>query len=321
VTARRIARFVALVAIIAALNFAAPRLLPGSPIAGGAGADAVLLPARAREAMIATYHHDAPLPVQVARYVFGLARGDLGWSLVSHRPVGRILLERVPWTLFLAGGSVLVAAVLGGWLGWMSAWQGRRPLVRLLSAAAVGAGALPEFLIAMLAIAYLASRWRLFPPGGSLTPFAGQHGLGALAADIAWHAVLPGLTLVIGLVPPFALLVRNAVVPVLGERYLVTAVAKGLSPRRVAWHALRNALPPVTTLLGLRLGAAVAGAAVVERVFAYPGIGWLLYEAIAARDYPVMQGVVFVSSLGLLTVTLVLDLVAGRLDPRMVETS
>jgi peptide/nickel transport system permease protein len=321
VIARRIARFIVLIAVVAVLNFAAPRLLPGSPVFGGSGADAVLLPARAREALIATYHPDAPLAVQAARYVSGLARGDLGWSLVSHRPVGRILLERVPWTLLLAGGSVLLAAALGGWLGWITAWRGHRPSVRLLSAAAVGAGALPEFLVAMLAIAYLASRWRLFPPGGGLTPFAGQHGLGSLAVDIAWHAALPGLTLVIGLVPPFALLVRNAVVPVLGERYLVTAEAKGLPPRRVAWHALRNALPPVTTLLGLRLGAAVAGAAVVERVFAYPGIGWLLYEAIGARDYPVMQGVVFISSLGLLTVTLVLDLIAGRLDPRTVEAS
>jgi peptide/nickel transport system permease protein len=121
--------------------------------------------------------------------------------------------------------------------------------VRLLSAAAVGAGALPEFLVAMLAIAYLASRWRLFPPGGGLTPFAGQHGLGSLAVDIAWHAALPGLTLVIGLVPPFALLVRNAVVPVLGERYLVTARPRSTAPR-VAWHAPQR-VAAVTTLLGL----------------------------------------------------------------------
>ncbi len=317
--ARRAARFAGLVALVAVLNFLVPRALPGSPVFGGGGADAVVLPAAAREALEATYHPDLPLTTQFARYLAGLTRGDLGVSFVTHRPVGQILAERLPWTLFLVGGAVLIAALLGGWLGWTAAWKVRRRSSRAAMAAAVGLGALPEFLVAMVAIAFLASRWPLFPSSGGMTAFASHEGLGRLALDLAWHAALPGLVLVAGLVPAFALLVRNAVTPVLQERFLVTAHAKGLGGRRIAWHVLRNALPPVATLLGLRLGAAVAGAAVVERVFAYPGIGWLLYEATSARDYPVLQGVVFVSSLSILTVTFVLDLVAVWLDPRTAD--
>ncbi|OFX34259.1 MAG: hypothetical protein A2Z07_13365 [Armatimonadetes bacterium RBG_16_67_12] len=314
---RRLVRFPTLVGLVVVLNFLIPRLLPGSPVFGGEGADAALLPASARAALAATYHLGAPLPAQFAGYLAGLARGDLGWSLVSHRPVAHIVAERLPWTVFLVGGALLIAAALGGLLGWLSAWRPRRRPVRLAVAATIGIGTLPEFLVAMVLIAFLASRLRLFPPGGALTPFAHQGSLFHLVLDVLWHAALPGLTLVVGLTPPFMLLVRNAVVPVLGERFLVTAQAKGLPPRRVAWHVLRNALPPIVTLLGLRLAAAVAGAAVVERVFAYPGMGWLLYEAVAARDYPVLQGVVFVSSLAVLAVTLALDLLAGWINPRV----
>jgi peptide/nickel transport system permease protein len=320
VIARRFARFVGLSVLVAVLNFLAPRVLPGSPVTGGDGAEAVMLPAAARRALVETYHSDEPLAAQFGHYVVGLARGDLGYSLVSHRPVSAILLERLPWTLFLVGVSVLIAACAGGWMGWASAWQPRRRPVRLAVVVAVGAGALPEFLVAMLAIAYLASHRQFFPAGGALTPFLAEGGGTArFLADLVWHAALPGAVLVVGLVPPFALLVRNAVTPVLGQRFLMTARAKGLGERRVAWHAVRTALPPVVTLLGLRLGAAVAGAAVVERIFAYPGIGWLLYESVAARDYPVLQGVVFLSSLAVLVVTLLLDLTAVWLDPRLAE--
>jgi peptide/nickel transport system permease protein len=316
VIGRRVARFAVLAILVAVLNFLAPRMLPGSPISGGEGAEMVVLPAAARAALADTYHTDEPLTAQFGRYVAGLGRGDLGYSLVSHRPVTAILVERLPWTLLLVGGSVLAAAILGGWIGWMAAWRARGRLARATVAVSVGAGALPEFLVAMLALAYLASRWQIFPSGGAVTAFRAGQGAPALLADLVWHAALPGAVLVIGLVPPFALLVRNAVTPLLGERFLVTARAKGLGPSRVAWHVLRNALPPVVTLLGLRLSAAVAGAAVVERIFVYPGVGWLLYESVAARDYPVLQGVVFLSSLAVLTVTLALDLIATRLDPR-----
>jgi peptide/nickel transport system permease protein len=310
-------RFGGLVCLVIVLNFAIPRALPGSPLAGGGGADAVLLPAAGRHALIATYHLDAPLATQFVQYLAALARGDLGRSLTSYRPVWGVVAARLPWTLFLVGGAVVIAAILGGLLGWASACVPRGGLAGFALAAAVGIGTLPEFLMAMILIASLASRRHLFPPAGAFTPFVPVEGYLRLLPDVLWHAALPGAVLVISLMPAFALLVRNAVIPVLGERYLVTARAKGLSSRRIAWHAMRNALPPVVTLFGLRLAAAMAGAAVVERIFAYPGMGLLLYEAVGARDYPVLQGVVFVSSLAVLAMNFLLDLLASRLDPRV----
>jgi peptide/nickel transport system permease protein len=313
--ARRLARYAGLVVLVAGLNFALPRVLPGSPLTAGGPGDTVLLPAAARRALAETYRLDAPLTLQVRDYVGRLVRGDLGWSMVSHRPVARMIGERLPWTLGLVGGAVLAAAALGGLLGWWAAGGRRRP-ARLAMATTVAAGAVPEFLVAMAAIALVATRLRWFPPGGGVDALAQATGGLRLLGDLLWHAALPGLVLVVALTPAFALLFRNALVPVLGQPFLLAARAKGLAPRRVAWHALRNALPPVVTLLGLRLAAAVAGAAVVERLFAYPGIGLLLYEAVAARDYPVLQGVVFTSSLAILTMTLALDLLAGWIDPR-----
>ncbi len=318
---RRVARFAGLVCLVIVLNFFIPRALPGSPLAGGGGPDTALLPAAGRQALLATYHLDAPLATQFVHYLTGLARGDLGWSIVSRRPVSRIVAERLPWTLFLVGGAVVTAATLGGLLGWASARRRQGDFTGFVFAAAVGIGALPEFLVAMIMIVFLASRRHLFPAAGAFTPFTYEQGVLQRLPDVLWHAVLPGLVLVIALLPAFALLVRNAVIPVLGERYLVTARAKGLPPRRIAWHALRSALPPVVTLLGLRLAAAVAGAAVVERIFAYPGMGLLLYEAVGARDYPVLQGVVFISSLAVLTMNFLLDVLASRLDPRVAATS
>jgi peptide/nickel transport system permease protein len=318
---RRVARFAGLVCVVVVLNFFVPRALPGSPLAGGDGADTALLPAASRQVLLATYYLDAPLSTQFAHYLRALLHGDMGWSIVSYRPVSRIVAERLPWTLFLVGGAVVTAALLGGLLGWASARRRHGGAAGLAFAAAIGIGALPEFLVSMILIVFLASREHLFPAAGAATPFARDGGLLRLLTDILWHAALPGLVLVIALLPAFALLVRNAVIPVLGERYLVTARAKGLPPRRIAWHALRNALPPVVTLLGLRLAAAVAGAAVVERIFAYPGMGLLVYEAVGARDYPVLQGVVFISSLAVLTMNFLLDAIAARLDPRTAAAS
>jgi peptide/nickel transport system permease protein len=240
--------------------------------------------------------------------------------MVSHRPVAQILLERLPWSVFLVGSAVLLAALFGGTVGWLAAWRSGAAGPRTAMTATVGLGTLPEFLVAMVLIVVFTSKLGLFPSSGAITVFADAAPL-RRTMDIIWHAVLPSLTLVLGLAPAFALLVRNAVTPVMSQPFLMAARAKGLPPKRIALHVFRNALPPVATLLGLRLGAAVAGAAVVERIFAYPGMGWLLYQSVAMRDYPVLQGVVFVSSLAILGMNTVLDVLAGRLDPRLAETT
>lgn len=315
---RRLLRYAGVAALVLGLNFLLPRWLPGSPVASGD--ETAALPAVAQQILTETYHLDDPLWRQFTRYLADLAHGDLGWSMTSHRAVRLVLAERLPWTLGLVGGAVLVAAVFGGAVGWLAAARPKGNGTRMLTSAVFGIGALPEFLLGMLLIVGLASKLRVFPPGGGQTPFIDDAGAVQRLIDLAWHAALPGLTLVLIIAPAFALLVRNAVTPILGARFLTAARARGSSARRLAWHVWRNALPPVVTLLGLRLGAAVAGAAVVERLFAYPGVGWLLFEAVSTRDYPLMQGIVLVSSLAVLAMNFALDAIGGWLDPRSVTS-
>ncbi len=314
-------RFGLLLSVVVILNFLLPRLLPGSPLASADGESTVaFLPAGAQAEIRRTYGIDRPLSAQFLAYLAGLGRGDLGRSLATHRPVTQMIGERLPWTLLLVGAAVLVSAVLGGTLGTVAAWRPQGAVARLLGPLVIGLGALPEFLVAMALIVLLGVGLRFFPVGGATTPFlvtSGLRGSVVAARDLLWHAALPAATLIIGLVPAFFLLSRGALAVVLGEPYLLTARGKGLGHRRVLEHAWRNALPPVATLLGLRLAFVVTGAAVVERIFAYPGMGMLLFEAVARRDYPVLQGVFLVASVMILAVNLMLDLAVSLLDPRI----
>jgi peptide/nickel transport system permease protein len=311
---RRLLRYAGIAVLVTGLNFLLPRWLPGSPVIGGETAAA--LPAAAQRALIDTYHLDDPPVRQFARYVADLARGDLGRSIVSHRAVRQVLAERLPWTLGLVCGAVFAAALLGGAVGWLAATRPARRGIRLLASVVFGIGALPEFLLGMILIIGLATRLRMFPPGGGETPFLDASAWLPRMIDLGRHAALPWFTLVLVVTPVFALLIRNVTAPLLRAPFLLAARARGASGWRLARHVWRNAIPPVVTLLGIRLGAAVAGAAVVERLFAYPGLGWLLFEAVSTRDYPMIQGIVLISSLAVLAMNLALDTIGGWLDPR-----
>lgn len=313
-------RYLVLAVVVVLVNFFLPRVLPGSPLAGAAGESTVFLPTGTLIEVRRAYGLDRPMAEQFLIYLDGLRRGDLGRSLTTHRPVAAMIAERLPWTVFLVGTSAIIAAVFGAALGTGAAWRPRGPSARLAGPFVIGLGALPEFLVATALIAAFGTRLRIFPVGGATTPFLSLSGPGGwmtAARDILAHVALPGATLVIGLAPAFFLLSRNALIAVTGAPYLLTARGKGLSGRRVLWHAWRNALPPVLTLLGLRLAFAVTGAALVERIFAYPGMGLLLFEAVMRRDYPVMQGVFLVASLVVLVVNALLDMAAIALDPRL----
>lgn len=319
---RHLVRLLAVLAVLVAANFLLPRLLPGSPL--HAGEDIAFLPRAAVQRLRETYGLDRPLLDQGLGYLRDLARGDLGRSIATARPVAEMIGERLPWTILLVGGAVAISSAIGLATGTVAAWRPAGAAARVLGPLLVGVGALPEVLVAMGLIVGLGVGLRLFPVGGAATPFLAPDGAGgwlAWAADVAWHAALPTATLVAGLLPAVFLLSRDALAAVLGERYLLTARGKGLGPGRLLWHAWRNAGPPVLTLLGLRLAFVVTGAAVVERIFAYPGMGLLLFEAVARRDYPVIQGVFLVASVTTLATIAVFELAAAALDPRTREPS
>jgi peptide/nickel transport system permease protein len=312
---RLLARYGLLALAVLLLNFFLPRLLPGDPLdfSDTAGFATSTLNADARAHLRATYHLDQPLANQLGAYLSDLAHADLGWSISRSAPVAELIGARLPWTLGLVVSAIVVAGLVGGGLGLLAAWRGGRAGWLVVGAAAV-LSAVPEFLLAMALLLALAVGLRWFPLQGGQSPF-GDAGLNLL--DVAWHLSLPALTLVLATSGTFVLLAHGAIIAVREEPYLTAARARGLGERQVAvGHAVPNALLPFLTLFGVRLGQVLGGAVVVERVFSVPGLGLLSVEAIRARDYPVLQAVFLLASLGVLAANFLLELAYRRLEPR-----
>jgi len=246
---------------------------------------------------------DRPLYEQFARYLGNAAHGDLGISLRMNRPVTSLILERLPATLQLTLAALVIAVLVAIPAGIVSAVKRGTVVDRLAMAGAVAGQAVPIFWLALLLIALFGVRLRWLPVYGS----------GSLA-----HYVLPAVSLSTIIMGRLARLVRSCMLEVLGQDYVRTARAKGLGESRVlAVHALRNASIPIVTLLGLQFAQLLGGAVVTETIFAWPGIGRLVVEAIFNRDFPVVQGVVLVVSLIFVAVNVLVDLSYAVLDPRI----
>jgi peptide/nickel transport system permease protein len=246
---------------------------------------------------------DRPLYEQFARYLGNAAHGDLGISLRMNRPVTTLIFERLPATLQLTLAALVIAVLVAIPAGIVSAVKRGTVVDRLAMAGAVAGQAVPIFWLALLLIALFGVRLRWLPVYGS----------GSLA-----HFVLPAVSLSTIIMGRLARLVRSSMLEVLGQDYVRTARAKGLGESRVlSVHALRNASIPIVTLLGLQFAQLLGGAVVTETIFAWPGIGRLVVEAIFNRDFPVVQGVVLVVSLIFVAVNVLVDLSYAVLDPRI----
>jgi ABC-type dipeptide/oligopeptide/nickel transport system permease component len=285
---------------VCTLVFLLIHLVPGDPVEVmlGEGASAA-----DREALRSALGLDRPLGEQYLAYLDRLVRLDLGVSLHDRRPVADLLRERVGPTLELALAALALAVLIALPLGMLAAQHRGGLLDRAAMGFALIGAAIPNFWLGPLLI-LLFSLWL------GWTPVSGREG--------ALSLVLPALTLGTGLAAVLARMVRASLLEVLGEDYVRTARAKGLGPVAVLWrHALRNAWLPILTLVGLQLGALLAGAVITETVFAWPGLGSLLVEAIQQRDYPVVQGAVLLISLTYVLVNAATDLGYGLLDPRI----
>ena len=257
--------------------------------------------------VVATTRHalgfDRPLREQFVDYVTRAARGDLGVSLRSNLPVATLIEQRLPATVELTLAALLIAVVVAIPAGIVSAVKRGSALDRLAMVGAVAGQAVPIFWLALLLIAFFGVYLRWLP----------VFGRGSLA-----HLVLPAVSLSTVILGRLARLVRSSMLEVLGQDYVRTARAKGVSEVRVlAGHALKNAAIPIVTLLGLQFAQLLGGAVVTETIFAWPGIGRLVVEAIFNRDFPVVQGVVLVVSLIFVAVNLLVDLAYAALDPRI----
>lgn len=317
---RPVGAFVLTLAVVLTLNFLLPRIMPGDPITALEDPTSTFYvnDGATRAALLRYYGLDRPLAAQYAHYVLDLATGNLGWSIRMHAPVATLIRDHLPWTLLLVVPSLAVASLIslvaGAHAGWTRGSTVDRALILLFSAVRT----VPAFLLGTLALLVLSARLGWFPLGGARTPFASYATPWAELADILRHWALPAAVLTVELLGGQFLLMRNSMVSVLGEDFMLVARAKGLARWQLKYrHGVRNAILPFFTLLWIQLGFAVTGTIFVEAVFSYPGMGTLTVQAVGARDYPLLQGIFLVFAVAVLTANLVADLTYARLDPRV----
>ena len=311
---RRLLQVVPTVAGILLVSFLLVHIAPGDPVIAIAGENG---DAAYYASMRQRFGLDRPLLEQLATYAVRVASGDLGFSYVQGRSAGAVIAERIPATLLLTG-TAMVLAILGAIP--LGAIAGRCPHGARdvgISALALGLYSAPVFWVAQLAILLIALRLGIAPVQGMVT--AGSDATGpARAIDVLRHLALPALVLAAQELATLIRLTRSGVIDQMARDYVRTARAKGVGERAVlVRHALPRALLPAITVIGARAGHLVAGAAVVEIVFGWPGTGRLLVASLQTRDTPVLLGLFLVVSLGVVLVNIVTDLAYAAVDPRI----
>ncbi|MDQ3922396.1 MAG: ABC transporter permease [Actinomycetota bacterium] len=314
----RIAQYALVVLITLSLNFAIPRLAPGSPIDYLVPSEQVsTVTPEQRELILAQFGLERPLAEQYWSYLAGIAQGDLGVSTQQGRPVVDMLLERLPWTLVLVGGAIALSLIVGAGAGFLAAARrgGRMEVGGL--AFFMFLDSMPPFWIGMLLLVLFSGYLNLLPVFGAL-PLTNAAGGFGLTLDVAERLVLPLLTLTLVRAGWLFLVARSSLAGELSEDYILMAEAKGLPRRRVLLrHGVRNALLPLVTAVAVEAGTLVGGATVVETVFSYPGLGRLIYESVLNRDYTVLQGAFLLLAVGVIAANLLADLLYPLIDPRV----
>jgi peptide/nickel transport system permease protein len=325
---RRLTLLLPALLILSILVFALLRLIPGDPAEVMLGEHAT---AELSSQFRASRGLDQPIPIQYARYLASLVRGDWGRSILTNRPVTAELGQRFPATIELALFAMLIACVAGVPIGVLSAYRRHSTADRLASVVTLAGVALPLFWVGLLLSNTFGSALGWLPPSGRLSigtelrVITGFYVLDSIItanpralADALRHLVLPALTLSIVPLALIARITRACTLEALSQDHVRTARAKGLSEKTVVLrHALRTAAPPVVTAIGLQLGVLFSGAVLTETIFSWPGVGQLVVERVLNRDYPAVQGVVLAVALLFIGINLVADIGAALLDPRM----
>ncbi len=314
--AARIVQALGLILAVVALNFLLIHITPGDPatvIVGESGAgDPELL-----EEIRAQYGLDRPVMVQLASYVGRVATGDLGDSYFFNQSVSSLIVNRLWPTVLLVGTALTFAVAAGTLVGVFTARRPESPLSHGATVLALVGFSMPVFWTGIMLVILFALAWNLLPVQGwhdvSYAP-----GVMGNIADVAEHLVLPALTLGLIYLAQYSRLSRASMLEVLESDYVRTARAKGLSESSVMYkHALRNAIIPVVTVVGLQFGALLSGALLVETVFNWPGLGRLAFDSILRRDTSVLLGVLLVSSVMVIVANLLTDLLYAAIDPRI----
>ncbi|GGF70668.1 ABC transporter permease [Azorhizobium oxalatiphilum] len=307
-TLRRILAAIPVMGVVALFVFLLLRLTPGDPAAIIAGDTAT--PAQL-EAIRTSLGLDKPIPVQFATWIGQLAQGDLGTSLISKTPVTTLIGQRLGPTLSLALITMVLSILIAVPMGVLAAWKHGTLIDSLVMALCVLGFSVPVFVIGYLLIQVFAIQLRWFPVQGFSSIV---NGLGPFSQ----RATLPAFTLASIYVALIARMTRASLLDVLGEDYIRTARAKGVAERKVLFrHALRNCAVPILTVIGTGFALLISGVVVTESVFNIPGLGRLIVDAVLARDYPVIQGLILLTSGIYVLINLLVDLSYSLLDPRI----
>jgi peptide/nickel transport system permease protein len=309
---QRLATFPLILLGVSVLVFVSIRLIPGDAITAMLGTEAGLLTPDQRASLAAYFGIDQPIYLQYGRWLLGLFSGDLGISVTYGRPVLAVILERFPLTLELALLSMVIALCVGIPAGVLAATRTEGPADLGIRVLAMLGQSTPSFVVGLLIIFVLSVVFGAVPPMGVFTPIY-VNPLVNLS-----QLIFPAITLGFAFAASVTRISRSAMLDVLSDDYVRTARSKGASARSVIWrHAFANALIPVVTLSGIEFGYLLGGAVIVEQIFALPGIGRLVLDAISQRDYALVEGCVLFIALNFLIVNLLVDLAYAALDPRI----
>jgi peptide/nickel transport system permease protein len=313
--ARRLAIAVPVLLGILLIAFCFVHLLPGSPIQMLLNPQELNGPGSAKyvASLKAELGLNNPLPIQWLDWMGQLAKGNLGYSYQQQVPVTTLISQRIGATVLLSVTALLLALVIAVPIGVVAAFKQRSWFDYASVGLSMVAISIPVFFLGLMAIYFFSLQLGWFPPGGRATL-----GIQDSLSDTVSHLTLPACVLASVLIGPYVRYVRQSMLEVLSMDYIRTAVAKGVPRTRIIFrHALRNALIPLTTVLAIQIPALLAGTLVIETVFAWPGLGQMVYQAISDRDYPIILAVVLLSATLVVVFNLIADIVAAVLDPRI----
>jgi len=302
--------------IVLVVNFLLFRVMPGDPGRmlvrdPRAGPDAI-------KQLERQFGLDKPIMNQFILYIKELLRGNLGLSFAYNKPVIEVIMHRLPNTILLIGFSFIISTIIGILIGSIAGWRRGSKTDSAIFGFSLVATWLPSFWVGVMLLLVFGLWIGAFPIGGIITPAKVFSSTLGRWKDILWHMTLPTLALFLWYVGEYVLLMRSSMLDVLTEDYMVTAKAKGLREYVILKdHALRNALLPVATLTMLNLGYVVAGAIQTEIVFAWPGVGKLVYDSLMMRDYPLLQGAFLIISISVIIANFLADVLYSFLDPRV----
>lgn len=318
---KKLFQYVLVLFVAITINFVLPRFAPGDPLLYFFDESTLKeLTAEQKQTVLESVGLGGTLWEQYINYLGGIFTWDFGTSIKHAQPVIEMIGDRLPWTLTLIAPAMLLSAIFGVMIGAYSAWnRGKGRDVTLLTTM-LTFQAIPGFWIGMLFIAIFAVQLGWFPTYGAVSIIQDGTTFGFIK-DVAWHLVLPIVTLSVATVGSNYLLTRSSMLESLGQDYITMAEAKGVHKKTLIFnHGLRNALLPIYTHFTMNLGTLIGGSVIVETVFSYPGIGRLLYESVVARDFPLMQGVFLMITFGVIAANIFADLTYPLIDPRAKST-